>query len=97
MTTTTLTDMAPAPWMIEGACRDHDPELFFPIGVGDAAGGQAERARAICEGCAVQAECLRYALENRIKDGIWGGRTEQQRQSLLRSRRRPRLKTRTHP
>jgi WhiB family redox-sensing transcriptional regulator len=95
--TTTLTDTAPAPWMIEGACRDHDPELFFPISVSDAGSGQIERARAICDGCDVRAECLRYALANRIKDGIWGGRTEQQRQSLLRSRRRRRLKIRTRP
>ncbi|GLY83155.1 WhiB family transcriptional regulator [Actinoallomurus iriomotensis] len=92
--TTTLIDMAPAPWMTEGACQDEDPELFFPISSSEAS---AERARAICDGCQVRDECLRYALTNRIKDGIWGGRTEQQRQSLIRARRRRRLKVRTRP
>jgi WhiB family transcriptional regulator, redox-sensing transcriptional regulator len=95
--TTTLTDMAPAPWMTEGACRDHDPELFFPISASAASTDQIERARAVCGGCHVQADCLHYALAHRIKDGIWGGRTEQQRQSLLRSRRHRRLKVRTRP
>ncbi|MFB9837578.1 WhiB family transcriptional regulator [Actinoallomurus acaciae] len=93
--TSTLIDMASAPWMTEGACRDEDPELFFPISASEAGTDQIDRARAICDGCHVQAECLRYALTNRIKHGIWGGRTEQQRQSLIRARRR--LKVRTRP
>lgn len=93
--TITLTDMAPAPWMTEGACRDEDPELFFPISASEAGTDQIDRARAICDGCHVQAECLRYALANRITHGIWGGHTEQQRQSLIRARRRRRLKVRT--
>lgn len=83
--------MAPATWMAEGACHDQDPELFFPISASDAGVEQIEQATAICDGCEVQAACLRYALTNHIKHGIWGGRTEQQRQSIIRSRRRGRL------
>jgi WhiB family redox-sensing transcriptional regulator len=95
--TTTFIDMAPAPWMAEGACRHEDPELFFPISASEANAGQIDRARAICEGCHVRAECLRYALANRLTYGIWGGRTEQQRQSMIRTRRRPRLQMRSEP
>jgi WhiB family transcriptional regulator, redox-sensing transcriptional regulator len=95
--TTTLTDLAPAPWMTEGACRDEDPDLFFPISAIDTGDGQIARATRICAGCPVMDECLEYALENRIKHGVWGGRTEQQRQSLIRARRRPRLESRPRP
>jgi WhiB family redox-sensing transcriptional regulator len=89
--TADLQDMAPATWMTAGACKDEDPDLFFPISASDTS---LEQATAICAGCAVQAECLRYALTDNIKYGIWGGRTEQQRQSLTRARRRRRLKLR---
>ena len=89
--TTDLHAMAPATWMTAGACNDEDPDLFFPISASDASLEQIEKATAICAGCAVQAECLRYALTDNIKYGIWGGRTEQQRQSLARARRRRRL------
>lgn len=76
-----------APWMDEGACRDHDPELFFPVGTGDADTAQIEYATAICHRCDVQGECLRYALVNNVKHGIWGGRTEQERTAMARGRR----------
>jgi WhiB family transcriptional regulator, redox-sensing transcriptional regulator len=87
--TASITDTAHATWMSEGACHREDPDLFFPIGATEAGGDQAQRAISICDRCGVEAECLRYALEHRIKYGIWGGRTEQQRQSLIRARRRP--------
>jgi WhiB family redox-sensing transcriptional regulator len=89
--TADLHDTAPASWMTVGACNDEDPDLFFPISASDGSLDQIERATAICRGCAVQAECLRYALTNNIKYGIWGGRTEQERQSLTRARQRRRL------
>jgi WhiB family redox-sensing transcriptional regulator len=95
--TVSLTDMAPAPWMTEGACHEEDPELFFPISASEASAGQIRQATSICDGCHVESQCLRYAMENRIKHGIWGGRTEQQRQALIRARSRhtqPRLSRR---
>jgi WhiB family redox-sensing transcriptional regulator len=92
-----LTDLAPVPWMTEGACHDQDPELFFPISASDASAGQIEQATSICDQCGVESECLGYALANRITHGIWGGRTEQQRQSLIRSRRTRRLRPSTGP
>jgi WhiB family transcriptional regulator, redox-sensing transcriptional regulator len=89
--TTSLEAMLPAAWMTEGACQEKDPDLFFPISASDASAEQIEQAVSICGGCGVAAECLHYALTNHIKHGIWGGRTEQQRQSLIRARRRRRL------
>jgi hypothetical protein len=46
-------------WMKRGACRGEDPAMFFPTrGVSAAA---MAKARAICAGCPVRAECLAYA------------------------------------
>lgn len=41
-------------------------------------------ALAVCERCPVRRTCAEYALENRIADGLWGGLTETQRQSIRR-------------
>ncbi|MBC6463563.1 WhiB family transcriptional regulator [Actinomadura sp. HBU206391] len=68
--------------MAESECRTEDPELFFPIGLGDAVLGQIEQAVSICHRCSVKAQCLNYALINGIKHGIWGGLTEQRRITL---------------
>jgi WhiB family redox-sensing transcriptional regulator len=83
-----------ASWMSDGACRNADPELFFPVGEGKASVGQARQATSICHRCGVEAECLRYSLLNGIKEGIWGGRTEQERTAMIRNRAERRMKER---
>lgn len=93
--TATLPETAHANWMNDGACQNEDPELFFPISVSDVGTEQIAQAVAVCDRCEVADVCLRYALQNRIKHGIWGGQTEQQRQSMIRARRRRRLVLRT--
>jgi WhiB family transcriptional regulator, redox-sensing transcriptional regulator len=90
--TVSLTETGHETWMAEGACQNEDPELFFPISMSDAGTGQTRRAIAVCGRCDVAAECLRYALTHRVKHGVWGGRTEQERQSLIRARRRGALR-----
>ena len=77
-----------ASWMLRGACRDEEPELFFPVGIKGAARIQAEIARAVCRRCAVQAQCLSYAVATRQPDGIWGGTTTEERDALARAGRR---------
>jgi len=73
-------------WISRGACREADPELFFPVAaVTDPAARQAEAAKAVCGPCAVRANCLAYALEAR-PEGIWGGTTVDERSA---ARRRP--------
>jgi WhiB family redox-sensing transcriptional regulator len=65
-------------WMALAKCRDMDPSLFFPS---DAGGERA--AQRICAVCPVKIPCLEYSLDNRIDDGVWGGRSERERHSLL--------------
>ena len=71
-------------WREFAACREEDPELFFPIGTGPAADAQAERAKAVCRRCPVLEQCLTYALSSGQDAGIWGGLTEDERRALRR-------------
>jgi WhiB family redox-sensing transcriptional regulator len=73
----TLTD-----WRELSACRDSDPEVFFPIGTTGAAVSHIEKARAICTACSVREECLQYALETNQESGVWGGYPEEDRRRL---------------
>ncbi|GAA2984343.1 WhiB family redox-sensing transcriptional regulator [Streptomyces sp. KhCrAH-43] len=75
-------------WRMHAACRDADPDLFFPIGSTGPALVQAEEAKAVCRRCPVQEECLRWALENNQDSGVWGGLGENERRALKRRSRR---------
>jgi WhiB family redox-sensing transcriptional regulator len=71
-------------WMSRGACRQADPELFFPVGAtAGPAARQVEAAKAICGRCVVRANCLSYALEA-MPEGIWGGTTPEERRTARR-------------
>jgi WhiB family redox-sensing transcriptional regulator len=75
-------------WRDDAACRDADPELFFPIGTTGPALVQIGEAKRICRACPAQAPCLAWALENGIADGIWGGTTHDERRAIRALRRR---------
>ncbi|MFI6950292.1 WhiB family transcriptional regulator [Streptomyces sp. NPDC050422] len=75
-------------WRTHAACRDEDPDLFFPIGSTGPALVQTEDAKAVCHGCPVREECLRWALENGQDAGVWGGLGEAERRALKRRSRR---------
>ncbi|MEV4139322.1 WhiB family transcriptional regulator [Dactylosporangium sp. NPDC049742] len=57
------------------ACREVDPEIFFPISATSAALGQVHEAQAICARCPVVADCLQWALRTGQGYGMWGGTT----------------------
>ena len=67
------------PWAAFAACRDHDPDIFFPT----TSYGETEAVR-ICRGCPVQLDCLEFAMEAKIRFGVWGAMTEKQRKTLHR-------------
>ena len=69
-------------WQDEAACRDADPELFFPGGDIRSARAQVKTAKLICRGCPVSAACLNWALASGQQAGIWGGLTEYERNRL---------------
>jgi len=81
-------------WIAQAACRNEDPEAFFPIGTQGSGLAEIAQAKAICDTCAVRGHCLDYALSMPRANGIWGGMTEEERHSLLRQRQRQRQRQR---
>ena len=63
----------PGDWRDNAACRDADPDLFFPIGTTAPALRQVGEAIRICRACPIQVRCLAWALEQGVTDGVWGG------------------------
>jgi WhiB family redox-sensing transcriptional regulator len=76
-------------WQAAAACRDADPELFFPDGDTRFARAQVKTAKLICRGCPVSTTCLSWALASGQQAGIWGGLTEDERHRLHRRGFRP--------
>lgn len=74
-------------WRQRAACRQSDPDLFFPIGDTGPAVQHAEAAKAVCRQCPVRVDCLEYALTSNQDAGVWGGVTEEERRKLRRQRR----------
>ena len=73
-------------WRAKAACRDKDPELFFPVGNTGAAYQQIEEAKAVCRTCKVIDACLKCALDTNQDYGVWGGLSEDERRALKPSR-----------
>lgn len=71
-------------WRDEAACLGKNTDSFFP----ERSHTEAARAKAICVGCDVRAECLSEAIFNNERFGIWGGMDTQQRTREARRRRR---------
>lgn len=68
-------------WTLRAACRQADPDLFFPE-----RGQSTTPAKAICRICPVRAACLDYANRHGIVYGLWGGQSEDERQKQRRTR-----------
>jgi WhiB family redox-sensing transcriptional regulator len=74
------------------ACREEDPELFFPVGHAGPSHDQVVLAKAVCGRCPLRRQCLEYALSGggTTDYGIWGGLTEDERREERSSRWRQR-------
>ena len=69
-------------WRERAACRDTDPDLFFPVGTTGPALEQIEAAKSVCRTCDAQAACLDFALATNQESGVWGGTSEEERRKL---------------
>ena len=83
-------------WRHQSACRDEDPELFFPIGNTGPALTQIEEAKKVCNRCVVKDACLAWALESGQDAGVWGGLSEDERRALKRRAARNRARMVEH-
>ncbi|HVT65090.1 MAG TPA: WhiB family transcriptional regulator [Mycobacteriales bacterium] len=80
-------------WRHRAACRDEDPELFFPIGTTGPSLLQVDEAKAVCQRCDAVDECLSWALDSDQDAGVWGGLSEDERREVKRRRVRTALRT----
>ena len=78
-------------WRNRAACLDEDPELFFPVGNTGPALLQIQEAKAVCSRCEVVDPCLRLAIDSSKDTGVFGGLSEEERQTLRRRTTRARL------
>jgi WhiB family redox-sensing transcriptional regulator len=76
-------------WLEHAACRDHDPELFFPPCDDDTSVIVARHkmaVAAICQACPVATDCLRWALDTGQEHGLWAATTPTDRRAIRRAR-----------
>lgn len=66
-------------WMLGSACGPEDAALFFPVSETGLSLAEIAEAKAICGRCLVVEDCLRYAFEHGIDEGIFGGLTADER------------------
>ena len=69
-------------WSDFAACRELEPELFFPVSEVGPGARQVAQAKAVCETCPVKQNCLEFALTEGLNSGIFGGTAESERREL---------------
>lgn len=74
-------------WLTLAACRDVDPDLFFPSGTSRASRVQVVEAKQVCTSCPVRDLCREWALATTEGHGVWGGLDEFERRAVGRQRR----------
>jgi WhiB family transcriptional regulator, redox-sensing transcriptional regulator len=70
---------------VTAACRDADPELFFPAKKNRASLQTEAKAKTICQRCPLRAVCLDVALAAGEQWGIWGGLNPDERRKLIKA------------
>lgn len=84
-------------WRQDASCADgrYDPNTWFadPAEAKDRAAAQLARehmctARDVCRMCPVRSECLDYAMYRPFLQGIWGGLSDEERNTLRKVRSR---------
>jgi WhiB family redox-sensing transcriptional regulator len=70
----------PTPWAVGAPCSQTDANLFHPP-----PGCSGVEAKRICWGsCTDREACLKYAMDEDITEGVWGGATARDRWKLRR-------------
>ena len=74
-------------WQMQSLCRGVDSSFFFhPDGERGPARAQREaRAKAMCARCPVLEQCRTHAMAVQEPYGIWGGMSESERETAVRT------------
>jgi len=70
-------------WMENAKCHTKDGISWFPE-IGES--HLVSAAKQFCSDCPVQERCLKFALDNEIMYGVWGGKSSSERRRTLHSR-----------
>jgi hypothetical protein len=72
----------------KGKCRTDkiDPNIFYPE---ESTAAASAMAKAYCGACSVRIECLNYALDHDEIHGVWGGKSERERNKMTKTSNRP--------
>jgi DNA-directed RNA polymerase specialized sigma24 family protein len=81
----TLGNEERADWQSDGVCREIGIEAFFSDTAKKHINGSLKSTKRICQDCPVRDVCLKFALDNNINEGIWGGASPPDRGRLLAS------------
>lgn len=75
-------------WWDQRACRNVNPDVFFPVLGRHLTDTEIDAlcadAKAVCRGCPVRDDCLQYAIDVRASDGVFGGMSPRERWRLVR-------------
>lgn len=71
-------------WLTQAACRGAG-DTMFP----GTLAREIKAAKAFCRACPVILECRRWALDQRIAEGVWGGLSEGERFTILHGKNPP--------
>ena len=83
-------------WKEQARCKGEPLNTFFIVGPLEnekQAHADWSRINELCGKCPVQQECLDYAVNNYIRQGIWGGKTFAQRRKYIKQQGIDRLST----
>lgn len=72
-------------WRFRAACQGERGVLFYPPLRPEKKAvrtAREQRAKQVCAGCDVRAECLEQAVRNGERYGVWGGLTDVERRKL---------------
>jgi hypothetical protein len=65
--------------------------LYYPEGDEAFIRSSNKEAKAVCQTCPVIQKCLDYAMSAQEADGVWGGTTARERESLIAAKKQTRL------
>jgi WhiB family redox-sensing transcriptional regulator len=72
-------------WRLRAACKDEDPELFFPRATGGKWSAryqeQVNTAKAVCRECPVADLCFEFAMDTHA-EGVWAATTDDDRKAM---------------
>ena len=77
--------LTPSPFDGTQLCLEVDSDIFFPEYYTDA---DVQTAKSVCNQCWMKDDCLKYALDNNEREGIWGATTPRERKNIKRRKKK---------